>query len=494
MMNKDGNAREYSERLTALLCDKTVNHEVSGDFTIPDYLPELRKLLSVSERVLPPAKYVSSSGVECNGSIDYKILYVGADGGLYSADLSTEYELKTPIENGGSELTAGTAVTVSTVSEGMNTRITAPRRVNIKNRLCSRIKAYGQADTGGEPYGDSEDGRLQKLYAETEFSSIYPLSSDPIELEEEIGGLFEDSRVISADAVIFANDIRRSSEGLDVSGDVVLKLLACRDTGKAEAITKKLPFRGTLECDEPMSDALYSLWGSVTDINVDVGEGKALCKLSMILSATCVRNAVGRYVADVYSTERECECEKDTLPLPICLSCSVGNFSQSERLTLSETGLPEGATVIDTIGDVIFDGCESLGGRYAFSGKSKYTVLWEKDGEYGAIDVELPLRYEVEGTAAESFSFDACGDVISCRARADGDTLSLDAEIAVATDVFGQNRATVVNGVRFGDPHKKRKSRMVVYYPAAGESLWDVAKKYHVPSDSLSEEKNYYLF
>ena len=82
MMNVDRDERDMAERLFGMLCDRTVGCEVSGDFTLPDGQPEIRRLLAVNERVLPPAKYVSSSGVECNGTVDYSVLYVGTDGGL----------------------------------------------------------------------------------------------------------------------------------------------------------------------------------------------------------------------------------------------------------------------------------------------------------------------------------------------------------------------------------------------------------------------------
>lgn len=491
MMNKDDNLRNSAGRLTGLLTDRTVSHEVSDDLTLPDHLPEARRVLSVKGRILPPAKYVSRSGVECNGNIDYSVLYVGADGGLYSAELSSEYEVTAPLDNGYEALSDGTAVAVSTVSEGISARMSAPRRINIKNRLRSHIRAYADMSVGEESFGG---GDIQCLRKDVENATVCALSSEPIELSCEIGGLSEDTRVISADATVTVSDLRRSSDCVDASGDVVMKLLVCKENGRAETLTAKIPFSGTADSGEAMSDAMCSVYGRVTDINVNVEDGKAVCNLSMVLCGMGAVNRQASYVADVYSTDRECECLTESYSLPTVRVCGNGNFSQSERISASEAGVPEGAWVIDAWGSASLDSCEYSGGKYVFSGQSRYSLLCEKDGEYSVCNVELPIKYEIDGAYADSVSFDALADVIACRARADGDTLSIDAEIAAYTSIFDSSDISVVSETRFGEPFAERKCRMVVYYPADGEGVWDVAKKYHVPADSLSAEKNYYLF
>ena len=52
------NGMEMHPKLTLTLCDKTLRSEVSEDYTLPDYQPEIRRILHVIPTVLPPAKYV----------------------------------------------------------------------------------------------------------------------------------------------------------------------------------------------------------------------------------------------------------------------------------------------------------------------------------------------------------------------------------------------------------------------------------------------------
>ena len=160
-MYKEKTESEERVYLTMPMCDKAVTHETSGEFIIPDYQPELRRLLGVSERVLPPARYVSGKGVECNGTVDYTVIYVGADGGVYSISASTEYELCVPVDNADEfELSDGSCVAIRTQCDGTTARVTSPRKISVRSRLSSHVRAYGKVrleDTC------AESGGMQRL-------------------------------------------------------------------------------------------------------------------------------------------------------------------------------------------------------------------------------------------------------------------------------------------------------------------------------------------
>jgi len=494
MINRDENAREYSEGLLGLVCDKTVSHEVSGDHILPDYQPEIRRILSVSEKILPPAKYVSHSGVECNGNIDYKILYVGVDGGLYSANMSAEYDLTVPVEDAGEfELSNGVQTVVHTVCDGSSARVSSPRKINIKSRLSSHVRAYAQLGVSEEIYGEY-DAELERLYRDVENARVLSIDSDPIELTDDISGVSEDTRVISADGEVYVKDVRRDGVGADVSGEVMIKVLSCREGQSPELMTRSLPLSERIEWGENMNEPLCKIKGDVTDITVNVGEGRISCGVSVNLNAVAAENLKCRYIADVYSTERECECDRTELLLPTVALCANGNFSQSERLPMSEAGIPEGADIIDAFCVIRFDSSEYTGEKYIFTGNSKYTLLCEKEGEFSSCEFQLPVKYETSGIGGDAISSDIAAETVSCRVRLDGDVLRVDSEIAVCVDAVCINKVSAVKGIRLGDDFGKSRCRMVVYYPADGESEWEVAKRYHVPAGSLKAEKNYYLF
>ena len=98
MMNMERNIKDEGTALMGKMCEKRVTREISSDFVIPENQPEARRILAVTERLLPPAKYVGSSALECNGVIDYRVLYLGVDGELWGVCFSSEYELEAPLD------------------------------------------------------------------------------------------------------------------------------------------------------------------------------------------------------------------------------------------------------------------------------------------------------------------------------------------------------------------------------------------------------------
>lgn len=65
------------------LLDRTTTAEVASDFSLPDYLPEIKRLLRVTATVLPESRYLGASSGEFSGAVEYLVCYSGGDGGLW---------------------------------------------------------------------------------------------------------------------------------------------------------------------------------------------------------------------------------------------------------------------------------------------------------------------------------------------------------------------------------------------------------------------------
>ena len=87
---------------------RAVTAEVAGDFTLPDYQPEIKRLLRIGVNLLPPDP--DQAGGDLTGRMDYSVLYVGGDGGIYCAPLSTEYRLEIPTEGHTGSLRSASAI------------------------------------------------------------------------------------------------------------------------------------------------------------------------------------------------------------------------------------------------------------------------------------------------------------------------------------------------------------------------------------------------
>ncbi|MBO5938482.1 MAG: DUF3794 domain-containing protein [Clostridia bacterium] len=495
MNYSDSMGSDATVHVTLPILDRRMNTETTGEYTLPDYRPEIRRVLSVTPTVLPPAKYVGGAGVELNGTVDYSVLYVGADGELYSFPISSEYHFTLPIEAASEfDLGAGVCVWADVVAENVSSRVSSPRKMSLRCRLQASVRAFGKILMEERTVGEARSESLFRRREVCRNLSVGSGLSDVISLGCELSAA-EDTRVISADATPIIDEVRVEGEMARVSGEVLLKLLVTRDGSTPTVLTQKLPLSGEVELEGMDGVDECCATGTVSELSVEMGEGgKILCEISVLLAVRGMNNREIVYTADLFSGERESACEYREYRVPVALRCDRRNFSQSERLSLSEFSFAEGGAICDAWGSVLFDGCEAVGGKYVLTGQSKYVLLWEKDGEYSTSEITLPFRYETDGREESPESYLAGGTLLSCRARVEGHLLCLDAEIAVAADFIGYEKISAVREVRFGEAYAIRGSRMSVYYPASDEDAWCVAKKYHIAPERINKGKKYYYF
>ncbi len=466
-----------------LVCDKTVFTELSGDFTLPDYQPEIKRLLRVSASVLPPSKYVGNHGASLAGNLDYYVLYTGSDNALYCAPLSAEYKVEIPLDR-ADELGDGYLQNLSAVADSVpdmiSGRVTAPRKISIKCRLMSRVQIFGELPL--ENGFDESDGSLQMLYGKSDALKRCSGIGETVKVTDEMICDSRDGeiRVISAEGRVLITEASHSVGNVFCRGDLYLKLLLCREGGDLPYVAvRKIPISGNVSVEGAKDGADANARGSVSELSITVEEGRIGIEAGVLLEVeTCHREEIG-YVKDVYSVSRAAANSYKDVPVLSLGESFGGNFTLSDSLTLDEVGIAPGARIIDVCGVAKTEDGVSDGERCQVTGKVRFSLLCEKDGEYSVSEAELPFTYR---TAVKG-GFDkvsSSAEVISARARVDGERLGIDAEIGIIGVAYSIENKKMLSEVAFGDACHKGRGEFVVCYPAFDDSAWSVAKRYGV--------------
>ena len=86
---------------------------------------------------------------------------------------------------------------------------------------------------------------------------------------------------------------------------------------------------------------------------------------------------------------------------------------------------------------------------------------------------------------SDAVGLDACVDILNCRARVEGELLSIDAELGVSGTVMGSVETYMLDKATFGEPLEAHTGVWTVCYSQRDEDLWSVAKRYGVSSDDI---------
>lgn len=484
------NEAQENSYLTVGLYERSFGAEASGDFILPDHQGEIRKILHVSQTVLPPARYVGSDTVEFNGTVDYQVIYVGTDGEMYSVPLSSEYGFSVPLdrgEYGGSEL----SVLCSVTGESVNTRVSAPRRLSIRSRLRPNVRIYAKAETDVPMPTDVSPMSVYENKASCTRLTCTGATSDVIPVSCTVPLTSGDVRIINADAKIFVSSHEYTESGIACRGTVYVKLLAQFDDGADgtdfKTLRSEIPFDGEIELGNMGADCISRVRGILSELSVSVAESGVECNAGIVLEAVACLNESVEYIDDVYSTEAECDCTFRALSPRRAMVCSNVNFTVSERIPLTDTAVSENAETLDAWGAAYIDKCTAgNGGGCVFSGNATFSVLYRDGGELQSADISVPVSYEAEcnGNGA-AVCFDGSAEVIDVKVRTEQGKLCIDAELAMSMDCFGETAVQTVDRISVGDVAARRDAELTVCYPEAGDTLWTVAKRYRVAPASV---------
>ncbi len=480
-------------RVQQLIGDRTLSTDLSTDFSLPDYQPEVKRLLRVRATVHPADRYIGAGSAEFSGLMDYSILYSGNDGALYCTTQSGEYQFSVPMEMTSEfDLSEGILCDAETVAETVTGRVVAPRKLSLKCRLRARVRMYGNRILE-EPIRTA-DATMQRLCGDTTSARIFLGTGETMQLGDEIliDAQTPDLRVICAEGQVFVTEATAGSGVVNCRGEVCLKLFIAQESGGVPTVQlRRIPFAQTVNTDGAEVNCECCAYGVCTNVSVTVEEGRILCEVSAQLQTRAQRNEAISFLRDVYSTEVLCENRENVYALPRALCCRNGNFSLNGTFSLEEVGIPANRAIVDVRATPVASATESENGRLYLVGRCRFHTILAGEEDMSVQEFEMPFRYEIDGVGDGKVSeYRATVEPISCRARVDGERISVDTELSVCISAMGEERVRMLTEARFGEKVDRSGSVYTICYPSSEDTLWSVAKRYHRSVSLIADINN----
>lgn len=458
--------------------------ESGGEFVLPDYMPKVQKVLRMEARTLPPSRYMSSGEAQMSGSVLHTLIYIGEEGEISATVLPAKYDFSIPFSAGAEIPTVTAAVEV----ESLTYRLSAPRKLNIRTRLRAKPRVIGTADITERQQPGGEVAGLHKLPCMLESVRTQLLRSPDITVSDtvEIGG-GADARPIWCGSSAAISDVRVTESGVSVRGEVYAKLLI-EDSGKAKMVTKKMPFEEFLEGEFPRGSGATAVARVLSTEAGKEQEGEALVDVVLLVEAAVDTPCKISAVQDVFSELAAGEVTYRKAPVTRLLCTRTAVYTVGGSVTKSAAGAVGISAVMDTAGDAIVEDTVLSDGRLTISGRCALNTIYvDAAGEFSAAAYTVPFKVTMDCETPEGAAADVSAFLISARTRPDGDDLVCDMDIAVSVRAVENGEMPIVESIDFSAPqvYAKREYPLCLIYPR-GESLWSLAKKYHVSPQMLA--------
>ena len=476
---------EKNACIEAQVTEKDVSFELKSELSLPDYLGEVSRLLWVRPTVMPPTRFLGGGNAEFSGRICYDALYAGSDGKLYRADTEDTYSFSVPTSVARADM-----LSVTVLPDVMVGRVAAPRKLSLRCRLHAHVCGYDEKSiaTVLPPEADESVCRLGDM---TECGRIFSRAGDAVELCEEIDvDDAENVRVISSRAEVFLPEATTHAGAVRCRGEVIVTLLCCKEAGAETAeeagegevcmphvTVHRLPLSFEIPMEEVTTEHMARAFGTVEEVRAVKDGGKLSLAVRLVPQAEAVCLEPVAYTKDLFMPGFTTACRNSEENIWIPTVCGNKNFSISGTFSGTDAGLAPGATVIDAVGEAEVKEKSTDGKSIVLSGEIHCHVLWCLEGEFGVGDATVPFRVSTEG------SFDTLSviaTVPTLRVQREREQFRMDAELLLALAGASFATFTRVSEADFSPREEGQAADLLLCYPAAGESLWEVSRRFGV--------------
>lgn len=470
----------------------------AGEYVLPDYLGDVKKVLYTRAYATPAGKYKNGDVLDVVGVVSYDIVYIDSEDKITPLSFTTDYELSFRI-NDESYVDAAVSCRVGNFS----IRPMGPRRFAARATLECECLLAERREYVIEGDAFSKDGAIASCKSVGVVTGAYAVGEER-EFAEEIsridGAIVDEVEVLCCDAECKNISVIATETGAEVKADVALSLLI-KCAGEAPYVAERvLNFASQIPSDA--FDEGMSLVGTVdvlskrAEINPEPDGVSIVASVILLASVSGVGNVPLRLVSDCYSTVCKCETEFEDYTYTEYL----GSKYTEERLSFE---IARESAGLDDARNVLWASCEpKLSSTSLESDGVRVEVVLRfsgiacqinENGEviYSPIKFDVPyvqkVNYDLQIPSTAKTRVHLCAT--SARIDLDGGSVRPACILGIHSMLECDRCERCVSVATLGEPYPKSDASVVtVYYPEEGESLFDVAKRFHTSPHSIAND------
>lgn len=485
-----------NEKHLTLLYDGENLGEVSEEFSLPDYQAEVSRIVCVRPQFLLENKYIHDTGsgvfVDFGGTVTYSVIYISSDGELCAVPLSSSYENKVSLGE------AAELCKLSVRCESTSCRVSAPRRLTVKTKLRSRIRAFKELkiDSKITPSSSAEELFLERNEKAIEAVEMKEISLKGIKMSDSLECPSGTVKPIWCDAFVSLGEIKVENGYVKASGEATVKCLVLSETHE-DVVEKTMKISEQIEADGAEVGDFASVNPVCTALSLSSeekdGETGLYFDLTCDLCGEVIRNTEKTVLADAYSTKHKSFGTYREVEYYRALGAKNASFTVCEEKKRSGR---EGESVVLVMGEPIWEKTEIKGTKAYHLGKLNVNVIMKNEEaleneKYSLETYELPIKFEEELGRAVKSPLSICDFTLGAiSVKPESERAFITAEVYSATSIFEKNTQSCLSELTISTDEeiKNERASVRVCFPREGETLWDVSKRYSAPLAKLAAQ------
>lgn len=488
----DFRVTEQDIAVSSMIYDETAEQAIDTDFTLPDYCPDISRVLKC--RVTPRinSRSVNGGTLTVEGTACICLIYADEENGTVNS-FEHPFSFTKVIEVDADQ---NSIVKVTPKVEFVNCRAVTQRRVDIHGAMSLGIKVQKKRTCSIVCDIDAEGIELLKEDVPAT-SSIgeaekFLVVNDDLTLPEDDPPI---RTIVRSDAHAAAVECRIISNKAVIKGELCVNILYASDTDRSlHVFENTLPLSQIVDIDG-ISEGCYC----VTDMDVvslelkprtgmsgEIHAVSVSAKIMIQVSAYC--NADVPLIYDVYCTKCGITDSREEISLERVISEIRESFDCKKTLELSSGTL---ASVTDMWCDSAVDAVKADGKKLIISGNVLICVLGE-DSDGSPAYFERPVDFEYTHELDSELEDYRCEMSVTSMASSctmpSLSSLDVKVELNISAQVFEIFRKTVITAASADETDESNvaeRSALTIYYAEEGERIWDIAKFYNTSIEEI---------
>ncbi len=483
-------------RISELMFENTSEQSVDGDITLPDYCPDIKRILKCMVTPCLISEQCVGDRVTIDANALVQVVYVDDNNNIFCYDktfpFSKSIETGKQIDNPVLEVKMKTAYA--------NTRAVSQRRIDIHASVAISVSVNCKKEI--EVVTDAENCGIQLLKNFNSASDFIGQTVKTFTLSEvmEISKTKPPVRqIIRQKAVPVINEIKVIANKLLLKGDVSVNVLYCADTkeGGYECYENSLPISQIIELDGIGENSDFSVRTSVSSLSImpksnSSGE-KKLFDVSINVCAVIKadKKVEVSLPSDCYSTLYNVNTSKKLVTFDKIYDKHDDLIMIKKAEEFSNTSISE---IINVWCDDVVTTYSCANGELKIIGSTNVSILGKDDSGqpfYSERTVTFEKIKNIEGNCKEFIC--AADGVVSAVGfiLADTNKIDLRVEVKLNTTVYKRNTAEIITDISCDEkPKEKKYSALTVYFTDEDEYLWNIARKYNTTVDAIISEND----
>ncbi len=480
------------------LCDGVYETSVDIDIIVPDAKPDVLKVVGAGAVPTVKERYAQKDKVTVSGTVDYEILYLSdEENGSSIRSIFYQAPFSHQIEVAGVD--DFSFLSVQARADKMETMVQNSRKVSVKSTVALSVAAVNTEKMEVVLDVPKEFDIPQRRSTAKSFNKAL-CQTDEFEVGDALvlGDGQNILELLKSDARIDSKDVKIINNKVVVKGDLSVCNLYLNAEGMLQTAENSMEFTEVLDVPNILPSMLCDVDLCVKSLKCREAQGDdgSNCIIDMQAVIEVVTNAYEEHeievIFDAYCPDYDLALVKKPVEITELLDNRVSQHMLKEYISL-DADMPQAAKIYNICIVPKVKNASIQGGKLILEGIAEATVIYLSNSEASPVcyvKKEFPFTHteELEKSAPDAdvkfkidvehlnYSFNSSGQI------------ELRIVLCIQTRVVLVTKLDAVCDLELNTEKKVDKTALAsitVYFVQSGDTLWDIAKRYHTTASEI---------